>query len=240
ARGAHVITIDDDLQNPPSEVMRLYEYALNSGKDVVYSRYARKQHATWRNLGSWFANCCANTLFDKPKELYLSSFRCMNQFCATEISRYEGPYPYVDGLIMQCTNSFASIEVEHHTRTEGRSGYTLKKLIQLWMRIALNFSVIPLRICTLIGLMVSLMGFGGIIWVFADYVMNGVSAPGWTTLMIFMITFSGVQLIMLGIVGEYLGRLFMTANRKPQSVVRDVIRTVDRLGENTTEEVTLI
>ena len=162
-------------------------------------------------------------LLDKPKELYLSSFRCMNRFIVEQITLYDGPYPYVDGLITQNTNSFASIEVEHLPRATGRSSYTPKKLARLWLSIALNFSVMPLRICTALGLLTSLAGGTGIIWVLIDYFRHGVTAPGWATLMIILLTFMGVQLLMLGIAGEYLGRLFLTANRKPQSVVRQII-----------------
>ena len=162
-------------------------------------------------------------LLDKPKELYLSSFRCMNRFIVEQIILYDGPYPYVDGLIAQNTDSFASIEVKHLPRVAGRSSYTLKKLTRLWLSIALNFSVMPLRICTALGFLTSLAGLAGIVWVLTDYFLYGVSAPGWATLMIILLTFMGVQLLMLGIVGEYLGRLFLTANRKPQSVVREII-----------------
>lgn len=222
-RGDHVITMDDDLQNPPSEILRLYQCALDTGKDVIYSSYAVKRHSLWRNLGSRFANWSANMLLDKPKGLYLSSFRCMNRFIVEQITLYDGPYPYVDGLIAQNTNSFASIEAEHLPRAAGRSNYTLKKLARLWLSIALNFSVMPLRLCTALGFLTSLAGLAGIIWVLTDYFLHGVSAAGWATLMIILLTFMGVQLLMLGIVGEYLGRLFLTANRKPQSVVREII-----------------
>ena len=111
ARGAYVITMDDDLQNPPEEVIRLYDHARLGNWDVVYTRYGVKQHAGWRNLGSRFANAVADRLLDKPKGLYLSSFRCMSAFVVQAVTRYQGPYPYVDGLIMQVTQRIDSIEV---------------------------------------------------------------------------------------------------------------------------------
>ena len=116
ARGAHVITMDDDLQNPPGEVLRLLEEAQRSGRDVVYTYYAQKQHAGWRNLGSRFTNRVADWLLDKPKGLYLSSFRCMSAFVAREIARYEGPFPYVDGLILQVTQKIDRMLVRHLPR----------------------------------------------------------------------------------------------------------------------------
>ena len=123
ARGAYVITMDDDLQNPPEEVVRLYRSRPVGGWDVVYTRYAVKKHAVWRNLGSRFANKVADWLLDKPKGLYLSSFRCMSALVVRAVTRYRGPYPYVDGLIMQVTQRIDSIEVRHLPRGEGRSNY---------------------------------------------------------------------------------------------------------------------
>ena len=111
ASGAYVITMDDDLQNPPEEVIRIYDHARLGNWDVVYTRYGVKQHAGWRNIGSSFANAVADRLLDKPKGLYLSSFRCMSAFVVQAVTRYQGPYPYVDGLIMQVTQRIDSIEV---------------------------------------------------------------------------------------------------------------------------------
>ena len=149
ARGAYVITMDDDLQNPPEEVVRLYDHARLGNWDVVYTRYGVKQHAGWRNLGSRFANAVADRLLDKPKGLYLSSFRCMSAFVVQSVTRYQGPYPYVDGLIMQVTQRIDSIEVRHLPRIEGRSNYNLARLVRLWLNLATSFSLAPLRLADL-------------------------------------------------------------------------------------------
>jgi undecaprenyl-phosphate 4-deoxy-4-formamido-L-arabinose transferase len=133
ARGAHVITMDDDLQNPPEEVVRLLEHAQRSGRDVVYTFYETKEHAAWRNWGSRFTNRVADFLLDKPKGLYLSSFRCMSAFVVREIIHYDGPFAYVDGLILQVTQNLDRIEVKHLPRAEGHSNYTLRRLVRLWM-----------------------------------------------------------------------------------------------------------
>ena len=223
ARGSYIVTMDDDLQNPPAEVARLYEHARKSGKDVTYTSFAEKQHGLWRNFGSWFANRTADIMLDKPKGLYLSTFRCMNRFIADRVTSYDGPYPYLDGLIFQNTNRLDSIQVQHLPRTGGRSNYTFRKLIRLWIGIALNFSVMPLRICTFLGLSMSFLGLLGVIDVVVEFFVFGVSVPGWAQLIVTVMVFSGVQLLMLGLFGEYLGRLYLTAARRPQSVVRDVI-----------------
>lgn len=224
ARGAHVITMDDDLQNPPGEVLRLLEHAQKAGKDVVYTHYAHKQHSAWRNLGSRFANRVADFVLDKPKGLYLSSFRCLSRFVVEQVVRYEGPFPYIDGLILQSTQSIGTLEVAHLPRHAGRSNYTLRRLTRLWLSMFLNFSVMPLRIATVTGFALSALGLFGFVWVVSEAITSE-TPPGWASLTAATLLLLGVQLIMLGIIGEYLGRLYLTVNRKPQSTVRDVTRT---------------
>ncbi|HYM02264.1 MAG TPA: glycosyltransferase family 2 protein [Stellaceae bacterium] len=224
ARGAHVITMDDDLQNPPSEVLRLLDHAQQSGNEVVYTYYASKEHAAWRNFGSRFTNRVADLLLDKPKGLYLSSFRCMSAFVVEQVTRYEGPFPYVDGLILQVTQSIGSLEVQHLPRAHGRSNYTFRRLVRLWLNMFVNFSVMPLRLATMAGFAISMCGLAGAIWVVLDALLHE-TPPGWASLSVAVLLLSGVQLMMLGLFGEYLGRLYLTANRKPQAIVKEVTRS---------------
>lgn len=221
ARGAYIITMDDDLQNPPEEVKRLFEHARDNNFDVVYTYYETKHHAGWRNLGSAFHNHVADFLLDKPKGLYLSSFRCMSAFVAGEVVRYDGPFPYVDGLILQITKSIGRLQVRHLPRAEGRSNYTMRRLLRLWLSMALNFSVMPLRIATLFGMAMSALGFVGLAWVVVEALFGG-TPSGWGSTLVIVLLFSGAQLLMLGIAGEYLGRMFLTVNKRPQATVRDV------------------
>ena len=139
AAGAHVITMDDDLQNPPEEVERLLTFAQQSGREVVYTYYDEKRHAMWRNLGSRFTNWVAGFVLDKPKGFYLSSFRCISAFVVREITRYEGPFPYVDGLILQVTQDIDRLQVRHLPRAVGRSNYTLRRLLRLWLSMFVKF-----------------------------------------------------------------------------------------------------
>ena len=223
ARGDYVITMDDDLQNPPSEVVRLFNHARDGDWDVVYTYYAEKKHARWRNLGSRFANYVADLLLDKPQGLYLSSFRCMNAFVLKNILRFEGPFPYVDGLVLQVTQKIDRIPVEHLARARGRSNYTLRRLVGLWMNLFVNFSVMPLRISTAVGIVMCLLGVGGGVVVALEALISH-TPEGWASLMASVLLLSGVQFVMIGLLGEYLGRLFLTVNRKPQFLVRDVVR----------------
>lgn len=221
ARGAWVITMDDDFQNPPSEVPRLLTYAQSSQMEVIYGRYASKRHAAWRNLGSAFVNATADFLLDKPKGLYLSTFRCMSAFVVRNIVAYGGPFPYVDGLIMQVTQAVGSMEVMHAERASGKSSYTLGRLLRLSFTMFANFSIKPLHLSTLMGFFLSLLGMLGAVVVAIEALTSG-TTPGWASLMVVLLLISGVQLIILGVVGEYIGRVFLTANGKPQSVVATV------------------
>jgi undecaprenyl-phosphate 4-deoxy-4-formamido-L-arabinose transferase len=224
ASGDFIVTMDDDLQNPPSEVTKLLNFARERGHEVVYSYYDDKQHEGWRNLGSWLTNRMADFLLDKPKGLYLSSFRCMSAFVAREICRYDGPFAYVDGLILQVTQNIGRVLVAHAAREAGRSGYTMRKLVKLWLNMFVNFSVIPLHLATMLGFAMAALGFLYAIAVVIEHFKYG-TPLGWSSLMAALTVFSGTQLIVLGMAGEYIGRIFLTANKRPQFVIKEVIRS---------------
>ncbi len=226
ASGSFVITMDDDLQNPPEEVIKLYDHARLGNWDVVYTRYATKQHAPWRNLGSRFANKVADWLLDKPPGLYLSSFRCMAASVVANVTLYSGPYPYVDGLIMQVTTRIDSIEVKHFPRIEGRSNYTLRRLVLLWLNLATSFSLAPLRLAILAGLIMAMLGAAGAVATIAEALYSDRVPSGWASTMTAILLVGGVQSMVLGVLGEYVGRTFLSANGKPQGSVRAVERSV--------------
>jgi glycosyltransferase involved in cell wall biosynthesis len=226
ASGAYVITMDDDLQNPPEEVIRLYDHARLGGRDVVYTRYASKQHAGWRNLGSRFANGVADHLLDKPKGLYLSTFRCMSALVVHAVTRYQGPYPYVDGLIMQVTQRIDSIEVRHLPRVEGRSNYNLRRLVRLWLNLATSFSLAPLRLAIYAGVFMALLGAIGAGATIVEAVFLHDTPSGWASTMTVILLVAGVQSMILGVLGEYVGRTFLSANGKPQGTVRTIERNI--------------
>ncbi len=223
ARGSYAITMDDDLQNPPGEVKRLFEYARDGGYDAVYTYYEEKKHAAWRNIGSRFTNWCADHLIDKPKGLYLSSFRCLSAFVREQITAsYEGPYPYVDGLVFQVTQNVGRLQVAHLPRVEGRSNYTIARLFRLWLSMFSNFSVIPLRFATLFGIAFGALGALAAVIVVVEAISDNKPPQGWASLMVAVLVLAGVQLIVVGLIGEYLGRMFLAVNRKPQYLVREV------------------
>lgn len=224
ARGQHVVNLDDDGQHPPEEAVRLWQYAKTSGVDVAFGHYTVKQHSAWRNLGSWFTNRMTDWALEKPSGFYLSSFRCVSSLIAKEVAKNDGPAPYIDGLILQVTQRIGSLPVRHEQRQAGASGYTFRRLVRLWMSAWINFSVLPLRVATVLGLIMAILGLFGFGWVVWLRITHQGPAFGWGSLMAALLVFAGAQLILLGIIGEYLGRMYLKVNQRPQSVVREVVR----------------
>jgi len=222
-RGDIAVIMDDDFQNPPSEIRHLVDKIKTGNFDVVYGVYLQKKHSWFRNFGSWFNGVIATVALGKPKGIYLSSFKAINRFSINEILRYVLPYPYIDGLLFRITNRIGSVIVQHAPRTEGKSNYTLRKLINLWLSMLTNFTILPLRFATILGLLTLLFGFilcGFVFyWVFTKQQLPS----GWPSLICSLVIFSGVQLISIGLIGEYVGRLFLGYNGTPQYVVHEVI-----------------
>ena len=231
ATGDCAVVMDDDFQNPPEEVIKLVE-ELRRGYDVVFSCYEEKRHSWLRNLGSKFNNEVASLLLNKPRDLYLSSFKAINRFAIDEVVRYSGPYPYLDGLLMRFTRNYSRVAVRHASRREGRSGYTLKKLISLWLNMFTNFSILPLRLASLAGLFFSLVGMVMAFMFAMEKLRNPDLPAGWTSLIVSLFVIGGVQHFALGMIGEYLGRLFLKENGQPQFVVRETcnIRSGEPVG----------
>ena len=228
--GEATVIMDDDFQNPVSEVIKLVE-KLNQGYDVVYSRYNKKKHNAFRNLGSKFNNLVASVIIGKPLDLYLSSFKAINSFVIKEVIKYSGPYPYLDGLILRVTRNYCSILVEHSPSLKDKSGYTVGKLVSLWLNMFTNFSVLPLRIATILGLVFALVGLmAGLVFII-EKIHNPDLPAGWASLIVSFFIISGIQLFALGMIGEYLGRLFLMKNGKPQFVVYRTINCVQEQDE---------
>lgn len=222
ARGRHVINLDDDLQNPPEEALRLWHKALAEDLDVVYGDYRQKQHAGWRNLGSRFANRTANWLLDLPERFYLSSFRCVAGVVARQAATYRGPFPYIDGLLSLYTTNIGSLKVQHEHRAAGNSGYNLRRLIRLWLNIFTSFSIMPLRLASLLGLALALAGGAVLILLVLESLLQGSQVKGWLSIISAILLFGGLQCLLIGMVGEYLGRIFLTVSGRPQSFVRSM------------------
>ncbi len=219
--GDFTIIIDDDFQNPVSEIIKLAKYSFSSSYDVVYTYYKRKKHSFFRNLGSKFNDVVANWLLKKPKKLYLSSFKSINKFTVEQIIKYDLPYPYIDGLILRATSNIGKLQVEHSKRKKGKSQYNLVKLIALWLNMVTNFSIKPLRLATFLGFLFAIIGFllaiAGVVMKFYDPTVP----MGYASLLVSVAILGGIQLIAIGMVGEYIGRTFLSISKLPQFVIRE-------------------
>jgi undecaprenyl-phosphate 4-deoxy-4-formamido-L-arabinose transferase len=221
--GEFVAVLDDDGQNPPREVHKLLDAIRGGGFDVVYGRYRVKRHSRFRNLGSWFNDRMANLMLKKPPDLYLSSFKIMNRFMVDEIMRYRGAFPYIDGLILRASGNLGQVEVQHRKSRGSPSGYTVRKLFKLWLNMFFNFSILPLRLSSLLGIATSGTSLLLLVAIVVDKLyVNPEVTLGLPTVLVTVVFFAGVQLVILGTIGEYLGRLFLDHSNSPQFVVRYV------------------
>lgn len=222
AEGDAVCCLDDDGQTPVSEFYKLYDKLLE-GYDVVYASYDEKKHSRFRNMGSSLNSKMLESFLNKPKGLYMSSYFLAKRFVIDKILEYEYPYPYLMGLVLRTTNKIANVPVEHRERMEGESGYSIGKLLGLWMNGFTAFSVKPLRVASLLGGILAAFGIGYLIYTLINKIINPEAPLGWTSIMGGMFLIGSMILIMLGIIGEYLGRLYISENRSPQYVIREVL-----------------
>lgn len=218
--GDYAVIIDDDLQNPPEEIFKLLN-EIEKGYDVVYSKYHVKKHNWFRNFGSKVNDVFATWLIGKPKNLYLCSFKIINRAMIEELKKYKGPFPYIDGLLLRTTNNVSSVFVEHKARTQGKSNYTLGKLLNLWLSMFINFSIKPMRFITITGLTISLISVVMALFFIVEKFINPQTVPGWTTIIVLLLFFGGLQSTFLGIIGEYIGKNYLDQNNTPQWVVKE-------------------
>ena len=223
ARGQYVVIIDDDFQNPPEAILTLLETAETGRFDVVYSRYATKQHHWFRNWGSWLVNALTTYSLNKPRTLYLSSFKLIRREVVDEITQYTGPYPYIDGLIFRVTRNVGSVEVPHNARTEGRSNYTPRKLIALFLNVFIGYSLWPIRVFTVLGAGLFAAGLLVGLVLLTGVLVGAFAVPGWGLVLWGIGTGLGLQLLFMGVLGEYLGKLFMAHSGLPPYVVKKQI-----------------
>jgi len=222
AEGDWCVIMDDDFQNPPLEVHKLVAKA-KEGHDVVYTRYETKMHSVFRNLGSRLHNWMATRALGKPAGLYLSSFKILSKFMVQQVIRYTGPDPYLDAIILRITRNIGVVTVQHEQRKEGKSGYNLSKLVSLWGSMFVAFSLYPLRLVALLGVVMSLVGFFYGFYTLVAWLTPWIKDPDdYQKLNAANWFFRGLVLLAIGIVGEYVGRNYMHVNSDPQFIVRDV------------------
>lgn len=222
AAGEIVVVMDDDLQHPPAAIMLLVQ-AVRDGADVCFTTYTQRKHAAWKRFGSWVNDVAASFLLGKPRGLYLSSFKAMHRRVAQEIVRYDGPYAYVDGLILDVTRHVTSVPITHQERHEGKGNYGLRRSLSLWLKMATSFSIIPLRLASFTGIVLAGLSALAMVAVIAQKLRHPEIQAGWASMLSAVLFMGGLQLLCLGVIGEYLGRTYLKINRKPQFVVRQRI-----------------
>ena len=222
AKGDYVVCGDDDGQTPFNEFPKLFA-KIQDGYDVVEAKYDVRGKRSWiRMIGTRLNELMATWLINKPKGLELTSYWCIRKFIAEEILRYENPYPYIGGLLLRSSQNVCNVSVSQRKRLKGKSGYTFKKLIGLWINGFTSFSIIPLRITTVLGFLISLLGFCFGIHTFIKKLFTDMPA-GFATIVCLLLLFFGFSFLFLGIIGEYIGRIFISLNRSPQFLIKDKI-----------------
>jgi undecaprenyl-phosphate 4-deoxy-4-formamido-L-arabinose transferase len=217
-----VVMMDDDMQHSPTYIIQLVR-VVRSGKDVCYTNYLGRKHKGWKIWGSKLTNLIAKILINKPEDLYLSSFKAIAGDLCAEISQYNGAYPYIDGLILQATTRIASIDIQHNERLEGQSNYNLLKLTSLFLKMATGFSIIPLRLVTYLGFITFLLGLLQSLWIIVGQFIQPIAVKGWSSSVIIALLLGGIQMLSLGLVGEYVGRMYLRLNEKPQFTIREIV-----------------
>lgn len=228
AGGEYVVTMDDDFQNPPEEVPRLVA-ELHKGFDVVYCQYQEKNDSLFRNLGSFLHGNMARIVLNKPSNLYLSSFKAINRFVVNNIIIHKTPKPYIDAMILSITRNIGVVNVRHDKRHAGRSGYTLKKLLALWGDMIVSYSLIPIRMLGLFGLILTLFGTYSLAEMLIGNLFPHISdLSELEELTAVSQFFRGFQLLATAIVGEYVGRIYLKLNKEPQYIIRELMLTGHR------------
>lgn len=218
--GKYTVIMDDDLQHSPKDIINLYK-KISEGYDICYANFNVIKQAAWKNLGSKFNGYLAGLLLKKPKGIYMSPFKIIDSEVIKSI-KYTGPFPYVDGLILEISHHVTSVDVEHFERYKGKSNYNLIRSLMVFFKLFTGFSILPLRIATFIGFFVALAGFGLGVYFMIQY-FYGINPEGWTSLIVTVLVLGGIMLMSIGLLGEYLGRLYTTVNHKPQYSIREVV-----------------
>ena len=222
SKGDIIVSLDDDGQTNPVHIWKLID-KLNEGYDVVYARYPETKESLFRRIGSWLNNKMSEVLLNKPKEVKGTSFNAIRRYVIEDMIRYDKSYPYIGGLVYRATNNITDVEIEHEERKDGRSGYTLSKLINLTLNGFTAFSVKPLRIASYLGILTALIGFiYAIVTIIKKLTIPSIQL-GYSSLMAAMLFMGGIIMFLLGMIGEYVGRIYIGINNSPQYVIKEIL-----------------
>lgn len=222
-KGDYVVYMDDDGQHPVNGIFSMLEKLLEGDYDVVYAMFKQKKHNMFKRIASKINTATLNFLTGKPKEIKNSSFSIMQGYLLKELEKYKSPFPSWTGFIMQITRNIANVELEHYDRMEGKSNYTVKKMLKLYLDSMTGFSIVPLRVSSIFGIVVAFLGFIMGIYSIVVKVMNPSVPSGFTSLIAVILFIGGILMMMLGMLGEYIGRIYMISNNLPQYTIKEVV-----------------
>ncbi|MCM1561783.1 MAG: glycosyltransferase family 2 protein [Butyrivibrio sp.] len=236
AEGDYIVEMDDDMQMPAAAILCMLHMLEEGNYDVVFARYPQQKESAFRRFGSRVNNKMTEIMLGKPRDIRINSFFVMRRFVAEEIVKYVNNYPYLYGIIFAITKNVANMDVDHRERTNGKSNYTFRKLFGLWLNGFLNFSVQPLRLAVRLGGTITIVSFFVAVILIIQRMFGGTQAIGWTSIIVVIIFFSGIQLLGIGLLGEYIGRLYLSASRLPRATIKETVncgndRRVDEEGE---------
>lgn len=222
AKGQWIVIMDDDLQHSPYDIPKLYAQA-QKGFDVVYADFKQKKQKLWKNIGSWLNGKVSEIALGKPKGIYLSPFKIINCNVVKDMCKLNNLFPYIDGLIFQITRNITQISIEHHKREYGKSNFTLLKSIQVFLRMMFGFSTFPLNFATYIGFFSSISGFILAIYYLIKFFLGLESLTGWTSQIVITLILGGLILLALGIIGKYIGQMYLTINNSPKFIIKETV-----------------
>ena len=228
-KGDIVICLDDDGQTPASECFKLIDKVVE-GYDLVFAEYPKRRQSWFRNLGSRFNTFCNHFFYNQPKELTANSYYACRRFVIDSALQYPNPFPYVTGLLFQSVSRYCNVSVTHRERLEGKSGYNLKKLFALWFNGVTAFSIKPLRLANYVGWLTAFIGFAFAIITVIRKMFHPEMQAGWASTIAIMLLLGGVVIALMGIIGEYIGRIYLSINRYPQFVVRSITQGEETVG----------
>ena len=225
--GDIIVCLDDDGQNPPSEMFKLID-KLDEGYDLVSAKYSKKKHSLFRKIGTKISFAMSSYLVGKPKDIDLNSYYVFKRYVLDEVIKYDNPYPFVHGLILRVTRNMANVEIDHKERQSGSSGYNLKKLFGLWMNGFTAFSEKPLRIASIIGCICAGLGFLYGLIIIIRKLLNPEILVGYSSMMAVILLLCGMIMLFLGLLGEYIGRIYISINNAPQYAIRETINISEK------------
>lgn len=230
-KGDIAVFMDDDGQHPPNELFKLIEQ-VEKGNDLVYACFPQKKHSAFKKITSNLNSKLLEATNRKPKDIKITSYFALSKLSINALREYKSPYPSICGYLLQVTRRIVNVEINHRARLAGSSNYNLKKLITLWLQGFTNFSIAPLRFASMLGAIFAVLGFGVMLYYIISKLVNPNVAAGFTSLASLILIIGGFIMLMLGIIGEYIGRIYILLSDMPQFRVREVINKEDNANED--------